>query len=151
MFEVSASKAWFFISEVNHLTLQATDYGKPNNNGLRYYLLIPKKKVNALLEKFVTSWLCERTHVVIYNVQRKGSFQSASFQINFGNPTEKFLRLCFFYLSSPSYIVRLIWDSGTFALLHVQIRGCTVNLSTPKTSNYNTHKFFRISTLCMPF
>ena len=55
MFEVSASKAWFFISEVNHLTLQATDYGKPNNNGLRYYLLIPKKKVNALLEKFVTS------------------------------------------------------------------------------------------------
>ena len=84
--------ACFFIPKVNHLT------GKLNNNWLMWYILIPKKKVNSLLEKLATCWFCERTrtHVVIYNVQRKGSVQSASFQINFGNQTEKFLRLCFF-------------------------------------------------------
>ena len=36
-----------------------------------------------------------------------------------------------FYLSSPSYIVCLIWGSGTFTVLHVQIRGCTVPLKLP--------------------
>ena len=48
-----------------------------------------------------------------------------------------------FYLSSPSYIVCLIWGSGTFTVLHVQIRGCTVPLKLPIT--YNTHKFLRTS------
>ena len=54
--------------------------------------------------------------------------------------------LLFFHLSLPSYIVCFIWGSGIFAVLHVQIRGCTVNLSTPKNSNYHTHQFLRTAT-----
>ena len=90
--------------------------------------MIPKKKVNALLEKKCNLLLMGKNTRCHLQCTKERQRPKCIFPNQFWESDREVPKTLLFYLCSPSYIVCLIWGSGTLAVLHVQIRGCTVTL-----------------------